>query len=46
MHTRWGGTEGNELLTIGAAVVLTVLLVVEGITIICCRCACWRRCSC
>jgi hypothetical protein len=31
---RWGGTEGNELLTIGAAVVLTVLLVVEGITII------------
>ena len=34
VHPRWGGTEGNELLTIGAAVVLTVLLVVEGITII------------
>jgi len=31
---RWGGPAGNELLTSAAAVVLTVLLVAEGITII------------
>jgi hypothetical protein len=30
----WGGTEGNELLTSTAAVVLTALLAVEGFTII------------
>lgn len=31
---RWGGPAGNELLTSVAAVVLTVLLVAEGITIV------------
>jgi len=31
---RWGGPAGNELLTCAAAVVLTVLLVAEGITIV------------
>jgi hypothetical protein len=31
---RFGGTEGNELLTIGAAGVLTVLLVAEGVTLL------------
>ena len=31
---RWGGPAGNELLTSAAAVVLTVLLVAEGITIV------------
>ena len=31
---RWGGTDGNEILTCAAAVVLTVLLVAEGITIV------------
>src|SRR6201995_6094927 len=30
----FGGTEGNELLTSAAAVVLVVLLVAEGITIV------------
>jgi hypothetical protein len=31
---RFGGTEGNELLTILAAAVLTVLLAAEGITVV------------
>jgi len=31
---RLGGTEGNEALTIGAAVVLTLLLMAEGITLL------------
>jgi hypothetical protein len=31
---RWGGTEGNETLTIAAAVVLVGLLAAEGITIV------------
>jgi hypothetical protein len=31
---RFGGTEGNERLTIGAAIVLTGLLVAEGITVV------------
>ena len=31
---RWGGPEGNEILTAATAVTLTVLLVIEGITII------------
>jgi len=31
---RWGGPAGNEQLTCAAAVVLTVLLVAEGITIV------------
>jgi hypothetical protein len=34
MRTRLGGTEGNEILTSATAVVLTVLLLAEGITII------------
>lgn len=32
--TRLGGAEGNELLTIGAATVLTILLLAEGVTIL------------
>jgi hypothetical protein len=31
---RWGGTEGNELLTSATAAVLTVLLAAEGLTIL------------
>jgi hypothetical protein len=31
---RFGGTEGNEILTSAIAVVLTVLLVAEGVTVI------------
>ncbi len=31
---RLGGTEGNEILTVGAAAVLTVLLAAEGITLL------------
>jgi hypothetical protein len=32
--SRWGGTDGNEVLTSAVAVVLTVLLVAEGVTIL------------
>jgi hypothetical protein len=33
-HPRFGGTEGNEILTSAAAAVLIVLLVLEGFTIV------------
>ena len=33
-HDRLGGTEGNEALTVAAAVVLTLLLMAEGITLL------------
>jgi hypothetical protein len=33
-ETGFGGAEGNELLTIGAATVLTILLLAEGVTIL------------
>jgi len=36
---RFGGTEGNEILTSATAVVLTGLLVAEGLTIV--TCAAW-----
>jgi hypothetical protein len=32
--TRLGGADGNELLTVGAATVLTILLLAEGVTIL------------
>ena len=34
LHDRFGGTEGNEILTSATAVLLTVLLVAEGLTIV------------
>src|ERR671935_1176001 len=34
LHDRFGGTEGNELLTSATAVVLTCLLLAEGITVV------------
>jgi hypothetical protein len=34
LHDRFGGTEGNEILTIATAVVLTALLAAEGVTIV------------
>jgi len=34
MRTRLGGTEGNEVLTSATAVVLTLLLIAEGVTIL------------
>ena len=34
VHDRFGGTEGNEILTSATAVLLTVLLVAEGLTIV------------
>jgi hypothetical protein len=33
-HERFGGLEGNEILTSATAVVLTVLLIAEGVTIV------------
>jgi hypothetical protein len=33
-HDRFGGTEGNEILTSATAIVLTVLLAVEGYTVV------------
>ena len=34
VHDRLGGTEGNEILTSASAVLLTVLLIAEGLTIV------------
>jgi len=34
VHDRFGGTEGNEILTSATAVLLTILLIAEGLTIV------------
>lgn len=34
LHTRFGGAEGNEILTSASALVLTLLLLAEGVTIL------------